>query len=305
MPSAQIAAKVEREKKLKAVLSECRTSRLPDRYTHLPPAFAATLVKRIEAGSHVPLIPEIQVQIRGLPLKTSSAVIAKQDELDKLGTELWNQATRLRSDKHDIRGVPNDSTADKANVVPFLRAYAFLLLDSAGARGKDGRKRKSCIRLMKVALKAARVCIEGSELEVATKVLELAAEYEEVLSKRAESERDADVELADGLRVQYFAVRMMLAWRQDHMSMAEHMFKKCQGVGKSPTSTISEQLADLLYEIGKAMLVKRDYQVATRWLERAYDVLGEQDQDMLSPEIGELRLSVMQSLGMLIQLTWR
>jgi hypothetical protein len=88
------------------------------------------------------------------------------------------------------------------------------------------------------------------------------------------------------------------------MDMAEHMFMKCRELGKSFNATTTEQLADLLYEIGKAALVKRDYEVASRWLERAYDVLGEQDLDMLSPEIGELRLSTMQSLGTHIRFMW-
>ena len=81
------------------------------------------------------------------------------------------------------------------------------------------------------------------------------------------------------------------------MEMGEHMFRKCKEFGKSFNATTTEQLADLLYVIGKTALTKRDYEVAARWLERAFDVLGEQDLDMFSPEIGELRLSIMQSLG--------
>ncbi|KAI4712219.1 hypothetical protein J4E89_002485 [Alternaria sp. Ai002NY15] len=269
MPPAQSAAKLEREKKLKAVLT-----------------FASTLSKRIEAGNHATIVGELQAQILGLPLKTSTAVTARQEELDRLGTELWNQATRLRRDISVVNNQPKDSATDKNNVVPFLRAYAFLLLDSAGGRGPNNvRQRKSCIRLMKVALKAARVCIEANELIIATDLLKLAAEYEDVLSKGTDDKPEKDTELADGLRAQYFAVRMTLSWRQDQMGMAEHMFEKCRQVRKSFTSTITEQLADLLYEIGKAMLAKRDYEVAKRWLERAFDVLGEQDLDMLSPEI--------------------
>jgi len=271
-----------------------------------PPAFASTLSKRIEAGNHATIIGELQAQILGLPLKTSSAVTARQEELDRLGTELWNQATRLRRDISGVNNQPNDPAADQINVVPFLRAYAFLLLDSAGGRRPNNvRQHKSCIRLMKVALKAARVCIEANELSIATDLLKLAAEYEDVLSKGTDDKPEKDTELADGLRAQYFAVRMTLSWRQDQMGMAEHMFEKCRQVRKSFTSTITEQLADLLYEIGKAMLAKRDYELATRWLERAFDVLGEQDLDMHSPDIGELRLSIMQSLGMHVPLTWR
>jgi hypothetical protein len=183
----------------------------PTRHTHLLPAFASNLSKRVDAGNNeAALIGELQVQIRGLPLQASSAVTAKQDELDRLGTELWNQATRLRRNDSDTDTQPKDATAYKTRILPFLRAYAFLLLDSAAGQGPKVPQRKSCIRLIKVALKAAGVCIEGNELVVAMKVLERAAEYEDVLSKRGEGENDKDGELADGLRAKYFAMRTAL-----------------------------------------------------------------------------------------------
>jgi hypothetical protein len=81
------------------------------------------------------------------------------------------------------------------------------------------------------------------------------------------------------------------------MDTAEHMFTKCKQLTSALTPTTAETLADLLYEIGKDALTKRQYELAARWLDRAYDVLGEQDLDMLSPEVGELRLSTMQSIG--------
>lgn len=80
------------------------------------------------------------------------------------------------------------------------------------------------------------------------------------------------------------------------MDTAEHMFAKCQQLSRVLTPVLAENLADLLYEIGKGILKKRNYELAVRWLERAHDVLGEQDLEMLSSEAGELRLSIMQSL---------
>lgn len=62
-------------------------------------------------------------------------------------------------------------------------------------------------------------------------------------------------------------------------------------------STTAESLADLLYEMGKDLMGKRNYELAIRWLERGYDVLGEQDLETLGPEAGELRLSIMQTMG--------
>ncbi|KAL7773732.1 hypothetical protein CFE70_003699 [Pyrenophora teres f. teres 0-1] len=279
MPPARQAAKAEREKKLNSVLT-----------------FAASLTKRIESGRDSTLLDDLQNHIRGLPLLASPVVAAKQDELDRLGTELWNQATRLRRNHFVVDEQPKDAMSFESRGTPFLRAFSFFLLATAGGHGTKGPQRTSCVRLIKVALKAARVCIEANELQIATKVLECAAEYQAILSKETEGEHREEVELVEGLRAQYFAMRMTLAWRQDRMDVAEHMFSKCKQLKTALTSAAAESLADLLYEIGKGALAKRSYEIACRWLERAYDVLGEQDQEMLSPEVGELRLSTMLSI---------
>lgn len=81
------------------------------------------------------------------------------------------------------------------------------------------------------------------------------------------------------------------------MDTAEHMFAKCRQLATHLTPAMTEHLADLIYEIGKEALVKHNYEVAMRWLERAHDVLGQQDLEMLSAEVGELRLSTLQGLG--------
>lgn len=81
------------------------------------------------------------------------------------------------------------------------------------------------------------------------------------------------------------------------MDTAEHMFTKCKQLMTTLTPTAAETLADLLYEIGKGSLAKREYNMASRWLERAYDVIEGQGLEMLGPEAGELRLSTMQGIG--------
>jgi len=81
------------------------------------------------------------------------------------------------------------------------------------------------------------------------------------------------------------------------MDIAENMFTKCKQLTSSLTPSTAESLADLFYEIGKGMMKNHKYEPATRWLERACDVLGEQDIEVLSSEAGELRLSIMQSIG--------
>ncbi|KAF2689190.1 SPO22-domain-containing protein [Lentithecium fluviatile CBS 122367] len=273
-------ARAERDKKVKTVL-----------------AFAATLANRFNASSDTSLADDLEKQARALPLQASSTVTAKREELDRLGTELWNLSTRLRRNEPQTNGRSKEDATQRSRAICLLRVFSFLLLDSAGGQATKGRERKTCIRLIKVALKAAKVCIESNELGSATKVLERAADYQEALSKGVVVDEAEEVEVGDRLRVEYFAIRTTLAWRQDRMDTAEHMFTKCKQMTQSLTPATAENLADLFYDMGKTFLAKRKYEVAVRWLERAYDVLGEQDVELLSSEAGELRLSIMQSIA--------
>jgi hypothetical protein len=284
-----------------------------------PKAFGSALTKRFENEHDASLSSDLQTQIRGLPLLSSSTLTAKQDELDTLGTDLWNLSTRLRRDEPlTSSGKSKDSAANKDRAICLLRTFAFLLLDSSVAQAK-GRPRKSCIRLLKVALKAARVCIEKKELSNATKILERAAEYQDVLSKETNGSDGDEGEAAHRLRMEYFSVRTTLvgglvpmrtqhgesvtnsshqAWRQERVDTAEHMYAKCKQFTDALTPRSAETLADLLYEIGKDSLKKNNHEAAICWLERAYDTLGEQNMELLSPEAGELRLSAMHSISM-------
>lgn len=208
MASAQLTAKTERERRLKSIISECHISLPTAGYSRLA-AFATHLRKRFEDDRDTSLLDDIQVQVRCLPLSYSSAVSSRQDELDKLGTELWNLSTRLRRDILGVDGKLQEDQVRKKLSVCFLRVFSFFLLDSAGYHPKS-RQRKGCTRLMKVALKAAKVCIENKELGHATKVLERAAEYQEVLSQEVRDAPGEEHELAARLQLEYFAVRTAL-----------------------------------------------------------------------------------------------
>lgn len=209
MAPAQAAAKLEREKKLNTVLSESTVPKQRQICHLCLQDFGSGLIKQLEREWDASLVHDLQTQIRGLPLLPSTTVTARQNELDKLGTQLWNLSTRLRRDESAINGNAKQKVASRDRVLCLLRTFSFLLLDTASTQAKR-RPRKSCMRLMKVALKAARVCIKFEELSNATKILERAAEYEEVLSKNAESAAADESEGTKQLRTEYFAVRTTL-----------------------------------------------------------------------------------------------
>lgn len=87
-----------------------------------------------------------------------------------------------------------------------LRVFSFLLLVSA-QRG-HGRTAHDCIRLLKVALKAVKFCIQQNQLELATKVLECAAKQVDELA--AHDLQPDDVEVQKRLKAEYFVLRTAL-----------------------------------------------------------------------------------------------
>lgn len=74
------------------------------------------------------------------------------------------------------------------------------------------------------------------------------------------------------------------------------MFKKSISSQEIFDSNTAESLADVLYEIGKGLLGKQQYQMAVKWLDRAFEVLTGQELDRLSMDASELRISIIESL---------
>jgi len=86
------------------------------------------------------------------------------------------------------------------------------------------------------------------------------------------------------------------SWHRDQLDMAEHMFKLSMSSIQTFESNTTESLADVLYEIGKDLLHKQQYSLSIKWLDRAYNVLNDQELDRLSMDASELRTSIMQTL---------
>lgn len=64
-----------------------------------------------------------------------------------------------------------------------------------------------------------------------------------------------------------------------------------------PESTSAEELADLLFEIGRSLGKKLQWSDAMHWLEKAHDILSGQNLELLSSDVGELQISIMHSMA--------
>ena len=59
---------------------------------------------------------------------------------------------------------------------------------------------------------------------------------------------------------------------------------------------LAEDLADLLFEIGKDLIARSNFGAAVQWLEKAHDLLISHNLECLSSDVGELQLAIMHSL---------
>jgi hypothetical protein len=66
-----------------------------------------------------------------------------------------------------------------------------------------------------------------------------------------------------------------------------------KGLLDPPTA---QNLADVMFEIGKDLIGSKDFKMATKWLSRAHEVISTQELDRLSRDAVELRLSICQGL---------
>ncbi|MBE3046233.1 hypothetical protein IMZ48_27590 [Candidatus Bathyarchaeota archaeon] len=85
------------------------------------------------------------------------------------------------------------------------------------------------------------------------------------------------------------------AWKEGRLDVPEHMLRKAGYPFPNLDPGLAENLADTFFDIGREFLSKREFQMAVKWLERAYEVTDGQDIEKLSRDGVELRLTILQA----------
>jgi hypothetical protein len=115
------------------------------------------------------LIPDLRTKIPSFP---ADNILSKRSEFEARGTELWNLATR----RNRAVAESEESSGEEKTKVALLRVFAFGMLDSAAkSRNSTTKRAATCVRMLKVAFKSMKACIEVGELEFAGKVAQRAA----------------------------------------------------------------------------------------------------------------------------------
>jgi hypothetical protein len=145
--------------------------------------------------------------IFALPITLNNA---HPGEFDVKGTELWNLSTRLN----------RSNEAHNKRAISLLRVFAFNLLDSA--HRKQSKTSANCVRLLKVVFKAAKSCLDASEVELAVKALERAATFVEELGNDNNDLTLEDQPVRLRLAAEYYILRTTLVHFDTHSFPCHH-----------------------------------------------------------------------------------
>jgi hypothetical protein len=154
-------------------------------------------------------------------------------------------------------------------------------------------------RVLKVALKTARSCIESSEAAYAAVALQKSKDHIQNLRELEQGSDDQEsVADHDACELDYLTLRMLWSWQDDRVDIAEHMFaqadKLSPALAQRPEA--AERLAEVLLEIGSGLHSRHENEWAVQWLDRANTALSTPDLNSLTREGTELRLTILHGL---------
>ncbi|OJJ58950.1 hypothetical protein ASPSYDRAFT_150719, partial [Aspergillus sydowii CBS 593.65] len=121
-------------------------------------------------------------------------------------------------------------------------------------------------RSLELAFKAAKTCTEHGLTDLSQNIMESAAARLDLMGS---SRVETDMVKLEIFTIEYYMLRIYLAWSQERPDIADHLFSK------APESKSTEQqkvVVDTCYSIGEAALRKCQYDTATTWLGRALTV---------------------------------
>ncbi|KAI8296835.1 Transcriptional regulator [Colletotrichum sp. SAR 10_98] len=267
-------------------------------------AFADNLLKRLPEARDPPAIDTLHEELmkklnntHGFPNLPRGKSRSQRNELDRKGTELWNLCMRLRRD--EIPGEP----PTRKRLLLRSRVFAFFMIDIArfwkvaeDARPEDWMPLADVVHLMRLALKAGRMCLDDCGAKFANMVFLKASNYSDLLGRLTQTMLGPD-DLAECKRLEseYYILRTAMCWKEGNLNVADFMYDKGQPTIQTLDPGSAELLTEVLFEIGKDFSNKGDFKMAVKWLERAYDIINSQELDRLPRDALELRLSVCQA----------
>ncbi|KAK7980960.1 hypothetical protein PG989_013417 [Apiospora arundinis] len=265
-----------KERRVHSFISSCRD-------------FIAEVTELSDQREHRELLEKLEGQLSAIKTYTLRSLdMQTRNQLEDSGTTLWNLCARKK------RREGNDTSSGYCRALLLARIYAFLMLALPDMKAE--KQPNPIIRIFRLAVKTGRSCIEGGELEFALLALQKAADYNGFLHDLQRQLPEDELGVRKRLEAEHLALRIVLAWKDNRLDVAEHIYGKLQSFTHGLDPKTAESLSDTLYEIGNGCLDKHDFAMGTKWLERAHDFLDGQELERLSRDGIELQLTISQAL---------
>ncbi|EME48399.1 hypothetical protein DOTSEDRAFT_119511 [Dothistroma septosporum NZE10] len=306
MSQAKAARKSAADKLVTAIIGRTLTSSKPSTFTFVLTFNLETATKLQQVLHSRGTVPaNLQAEVERHVRQVSGAVIntslgGRGKTLDSLGTELWNASANITNDEQFESDARCQSIAS-TRLIALLRLFALFLVNTAqSASARRSRDPGQKIRVFKIALRAAKLCLDKLQLDLAVISLELCSQFvddkadpQPLLPLPENVHEDVDHEsIIKTLASEYHLLRLLHVWRSNRLDMAELFYPKIQLFGSSEADGIIVKAADLFYDIAKSLSDKDRMEHALKWFDRAFAALDASDDDSISTEASDLRLSI-------------
>ncbi|ROV97146.1 hypothetical protein VMCG_07448 [Cytospora schulzeri] len=261
-------------------------------------AFTSDLQKRLpvdkdDSTAASALLSQVQKQAQAVERHAEKAHhdLMEDEDLEREGTNLWNLCTQLNRENMDKHTPKRPTVGSK--LILWGRVLAFQILHLCHWSSKS-TSAITC-HLLRLALKVARLCIDDHDAQTARLVLQRAVEYRGRLHDLSQGEHDTDDCIE--FETEWTVLRVALAWQGDQLDVAEHIYiRTLEELLRKVKPASAESIIDVLFQIGRGILLREDFQMAEKWLQRAWNAINNQQLQEMSRDAVELRMAILQSL---------
>ncbi|KAJ2995371.1 hypothetical protein NUW58_g1292 [Xylaria curta] len=206
-------------------------------------------------------------------------------ELNTAGLALWNWCTQANRRQGD------NAPCMRNKFFCLVRVLSFSMIILA--HQSNDNSSRIIIYLERLAIKTGRSCITNDQLGFGLWALQKAVEYNGLL-QQLQGPSIEESRTRNQFEAEYSTLR--IAWKEDRMDVAEHLYTSLEKLMPGVDITLSEKLADAIFEIGRDLALQKNSVLAAKWLERAYELINAQELGHLSRDAIELRLAISQAL---------
>ncbi|KAG6198415.1 hypothetical protein E4U10_006912 [Claviceps purpurea] len=205
--------------------------------------------------------------------------LTRPKDLDSQCCKLWNICVRERMSWTAQRCEAGRNAGDANTALMSVWLLSFLCLElSRVLCNKPDDQAEEASYMMGLMVPLVKASINDANFETARLALQRGAAHLDNLNLGAGrgEEEPAENKVCSNFQAKYYAMRIWLAWQENILDVAEHMYTKTAVLHTVIDAGSIEFLADILQRVGSDLISKDIVDVGLTWIQRAYSVLCSQ-----------------------------